>query len=364
MEININKIKVGNRYRKDMGNIQELAESIEEQGLLQPIGINENNELVFGQRRIEAYKLLGREEIEARFVNVTSILEGELTENEIRKQFNIEERVAIGIAVEEMIGNRQGQRTDVQLPDGRPEVEKGVETRDVAAQKSGFGSGRNYDRAKAIIEKATPEQIEKINTGKSSINKIHTEIKREEKQKEYVQRVEKIQETKELPAELPNLILCDPPWKYDFAETKNRQIENQYSTLTVPEMKDHLPATQDDCIMFMWATAPKLREAFELLDLWKFFYKTHAIWNKEIIGSGYWFRGQHEILIVATKGKCSPPIESLRVSSIFNERRTKHSKKPICVYEYIEKAFGDKIKLEMYCREARTGWLTMGDEVE
>jgi len=100
MQIKIKDIKIGTRYRKDMGDLQKLADSIKKQGLLQPIGIDQNNVLVFGQRRMEACKLLGYESIEARIVDVSSLLEGELAENEVRKQFNIEERVAIGKAVE------------------------------------------------------------------------------------------------------------------------------------------------------------------------------------------------------------------------------------------------------------------------
>ena len=77
---------------------------------------------------------------------------------------------------------------------------------------------------------------------------------------------------------------------------------------------------------------------------------------------GYWFRGQHELLIVATKGKMSPPDQADRVSSVFREARGKHSAKPECVYQWIEKAFNDHTKLEMYCRAPRNGWLVFGNE--
>jgi ParB family transcriptional regulator, chromosome partitioning protein len=50
----ISDIKIGNRFRKDLGDIQNLADSIREIGLLQPVVVNENNDLIAGQRRIEA----------------------------------------------------------------------------------------------------------------------------------------------------------------------------------------------------------------------------------------------------------------------------------------------------------------------
>jgi len=161
---------------------------------------------------------------------------------------------------------------------------------------------------------------------------------------------------------LPNLVLADPPWRYDFAETDSRQIENQYPSATVDEIISHKPDTEQDCVLLMWATVAKLREAFEVMDGWGFEYKTHAVWDKEKIGMGYWFRGQHELLIVGTKGKMSPPEQADRVSSVFREARGAHSAKPECIYQWVERAFKEHTKLEMYCRAPRAGWLVFGNE--
>lgn len=183
----------------------------------------------------------------------------------------------------------------------------------------------------------------------------------EKKKQAYQERVNAVKETKEIVP--PNFILADPPWKYNFSETDARKIENHYDTEDVTCMVDHIPETQPNCILMMWATAPKLKEAFELMKLWKFSYKTCAVWDKEKIGMGYWFRGQHELLLVGVKGNVSPPLEDFRVSSVFRESRTEHSKKPECVYSWIEKAFADKVRLEMYCRNPRDGWQALGNEI-
>jgi ParB-like chromosome segregation protein Spo0J len=55
-EVKISDIKLGTRYRKAMGDIEGLAESINETELLQPIGITPDNELIFGERRLRAYR--------------------------------------------------------------------------------------------------------------------------------------------------------------------------------------------------------------------------------------------------------------------------------------------------------------------
>src|SRR3954468_23723433 len=144
-ELNISDIKVGNRHRRDMGDLTSLAESIRNEGLLQPIGVTEDLELVFGERRLRAVRgILKRKTILARTVDVTSILAGEYAENEIRKDFTPSERVTIAKAIERQVGNRRGQRTDRELRGKIPEVAPGERTREFAAEKAGFGNDKTY----------------------------------------------------------------------------------------------------------------------------------------------------------------------------------------------------------------------------
>ena len=159
-----------------------------------------------------------------------------------------------------------------------------------------------------------------------------------------------------------DLILADPPWRYDDA-TPNRKVENHYPTMCQEQLTDMEVPAAADCVLLMWATAPKVVEAIELIDAWGFEYKTQAVWDKQKIGMGYWFRGQHEILMVATKGNATPPDQNQRVSSVFSEKRGKHSEKPECVYEWIERAFGRSSKCELFARLTREGWKSWGNEV-
>lgn len=70
----IEQINIGNRFRKDMGDIDALAKSITELGLLQPIVISENYQLIAGERRLQACKSLGWSEIPATIVNLQDIV--------------------------------------------------------------------------------------------------------------------------------------------------------------------------------------------------------------------------------------------------------------------------------------------------
>ena len=55
-EIRISSIKIGSRHRKDLGDLHSLARSIRKEGLLQPVGITEDGELIFGERRLLAVR--------------------------------------------------------------------------------------------------------------------------------------------------------------------------------------------------------------------------------------------------------------------------------------------------------------------
>jgi N6-adenosine-specific RNA methylase IME4 len=222
------------------------------------------------------------------------------------------------------------------------------------------GVNRQYVSDAKKLKESAPVIFEQVRRGEVTI----AEAKKAEKKKEQaVARAERAASAPAMPriAGKPELVLADPPWRYDFAETNNREIENQYPTATVEEIISHRPDTADDCVLLLWATAPKLREALQVMAGWQFEFKTCAVWDKQIIGMGYWFRGQHELLLVGTRGNARPPNQEDRVSSVFCERRKEHSQKPECVYQWIESAFTGLIKLEMYCRNPRAGWQVWGN---
>lgn len=161
------------------------------------------------------------------------------------------------------------------------------------------------------------------------------------------------------------VILCDPPWKYDYAETENRAIENQYPTMSIDDICG-LPINQvamSDAVLFLWTTSPKLEESFRVLSAWGFNYRTCAVWDKEVIGMGYYFRQRHELLLVATRGSIPAPLPDRRVPSVFQSRRSLHSAKPEIVYEIIEGMYPELPKLEMFCRKPREGWSVWGNQV-
>ena len=135
--------------------------------------------------------------------------------------------------------------------------------------------------------------------------------------------------------------------------------------MEIEEIKKLEIPSAKDSVLFLWATAPKLIEALEVMLSWGFIYKTCAVWDKKIIGMGYWFRNQHELLLVGIKGNVSPPEEKNRVSSIIEMKRTEHSEKPDIVYEIIESMIPNGQYLECFARKnkKRNNWTYWGNEI-
>lgn len=90
MLVQIKDIKIKHRVRKDLGNLDDLKESLKTYGLLNPITLNSRYELIAGERRLQAAKALGWTSINANVLeNLSDVeqLEMELEENNQRKEF-------------------------------------------------------------------------------------------------------------------------------------------------------------------------------------------------------------------------------------------------------------------------------------
>jgi ParB-like chromosome segregation protein Spo0J len=93
-------IMVGTRHRRDLGDIEGLAGSIADIGLLHPIVIRRDGMLIAGERRLEACKQLGWVDVPVNVVDIAELVRAELHENSIRKDFLPSEIDAIRRALE------------------------------------------------------------------------------------------------------------------------------------------------------------------------------------------------------------------------------------------------------------------------
>jgi N6-adenosine-specific RNA methylase IME4 len=343
--------------------LAELAADIKANGLCDAITVFEG-QVLDGRNRLAACHLAG---VEPRFQELEA---GDpaafvISKNVRRRDLTPGQRVAAVLRLEELVEDlRKGaKRAQVRKPASvSPPVDEQKARQDVlsrvaAATNTSRGLVGQVDR----VRKADPELFEKVAAGKVEPKKAERIIKRRERSQD-LDDWRASQGSRPVASEPPSVVLADPPWRYEFSETDSRRIESQYPTATVDEIIGHAPATAPDAVLYLWATAPKLLEALRVLDGWGFAYVTHAVWDKEKPGMGYWFRGAHELLLVGTKGAISPPPPEARLGSVLREKRGKHSAKPECAYRLIEAAFPKAAKLEMYARRRREGWIAQGHE--
>jgi N6-adenosine-specific RNA methylase IME4 len=173
-----------------------------------------------------------------------------------------------------------------------------------------------------------------------------------------------------------NLILTDPPWQQTKGNVRkcrpNQGKKLDYETLPLEEIKEIHKRIFNDAEeihnVFMWTVDKYLHEAEKMMaDLG---YTLHArmIWNKENgVCPAFTVRFSHEYLLwFYRKGKMLMPSNETKgkFTTVFSERSTKHSKKPVCAYEMLEEMFPNAVKLELFARERREGWTSMGNEID
>ena len=170
----ISEITIGDRARVSTGWMDDLQRSIEQVGVLQPIGVTPDKELIFGYRRLMACKAIGMEDIPARILDINPddpahVLRMEQAENNIRKDFTASERVEIARRIEEALVGRNGVRRD--LGKCLPTSTEGKST-DIAAKSVGW-SGETYRKAKKVIESGDEELKESVDSGEVSVNRAY-----------------------------------------------------------------------------------------------------------------------------------------------------------------------------------------------
>lgn len=178
--INPKDVVIGQRARKQIGWLDSLERSIEKHGVLQPIGITSENVLVFGERRLRACINLGIKEVPCRVIDVNpddpaTYLKMERDENNERRDFTPEEKMAIASAIEAKLAGRnhrpsaESSLTLDYLPRGR--------TDEIAATAVGMGKD-TYRKAKTVFSEADEATKEAVNKGEKSIHKAYVETKK------------------------------------------------------------------------------------------------------------------------------------------------------------------------------------------
>lgn len=256
-------------------------------------------------------------------------------------------------------------------------------------------SERSVTAARAIQRDGTPELVEALDRGRVSLaaaadlaklpaeaqaliaalpdRELFAEVKARRAEHAAERRAAQTRRLVELSganAPLPAdrrwpVIYADPPWKYDFGPT-SRSIENHYPTMDIAEIMalDVGGLATDDAVLFLWAVPTLLGRAVDAMRGWGFTLTSNLTWDKESIGTGFYFRYQHELLLLGTRGAPIVPPPEARPPSILRAPRGAHSAKPDAIYPMIEAMYPGLPRIELFARRPRPGWDTWGNEAE
>ena len=197
------------------------------------------------------------------------------------------------------------------------------------------------------------------------------ERRRAERKAEY----EKLIRETPLPVSTYRVIYADPPWSYNNSGVINEadaygRAERHYNTMPLSELLE-LPVDRlayKDAVLFLWATSPLLPDALKVIEAWGFTYKTSFVWDKVGHNFGHYNSVRHELLLVATKGSCTPDTDELFDSVVTIEKSRVHSEKPEYFRELIDRLYTYGERIELFARKAAGSpngleWEAWGNEV-
>ena len=367
------QIKVGNRHRKDFGDVDGLARSIDREGLLQPIAITPSDELIAGERRMRAWSRskFRDDPIPVHVVDLDEIVRGEWSENSERKDFTPSEIVALKRAIEpklrEEAKERQGARTD--LRGNSPDVDQPRVGR--AADKIAGFVGRDrktVGKAEAVVQaaEAEPEKYGKLVEAMDRTGRVNGPFKR-------LQVLKQSEALRVSPPPMPMRgpyrgLVIDFPWPHepdDEAPGERGRATRPYPAMSLRDGRA-LPIPSilaDDVIVWMWTTNFHMRHAYDLLDAWGLSATpTILTWVKDRMGRGQILRDKTEHCIVATRGR--PVFNLTNETTELRAPRRENSRKPDEFYAMVERLCPAPIYAEMFSRGGRSAiWDCHGDQV-
>lgn len=180
----------------------------------------------------------------------------------------------------------------------------------------------------------------------------------------------------ELPQGPFDVILADPPWKYNDRKRPGKAgfgggVHGHYLTMDTTAICSLKIPAANDCMLFLWATWPRLVDALAVIAAWGFEYltigflwvKTDPLAGSIFHGIGFYAKANTEPCLLARRGQAIKPAVD-DVSSVIVSPRREHSRKPEATRTRIDRMYPTQRKVELFCRESADGWTTWGDQVD
>ena len=298
------------------------------------------------------------------------IIRNQLGRRNLQQFTRVELALGMEKALAEQAKARQRRGGRQKVPQSSAEPLRDRETREQLAKLAQV-SRDTVAKVKLIAARGSNRLKRQLRGGEVSINKAYQTIRQAVERKKRIPVIDAMRKKNAPLGSAPRvpIFLADPPWQYsdDPYGRTTRAIEAKYPTMPTNEICA-LPVShraRKDAILFLWATSPKLPDAMKVIEAWGFSYVTCMVWVKDKWGLGAYARQQHELLLIAKRGKGLPlPKGKNRPSSVIQAKSRAHSAKPSIVHKLIEQMYPeyDDQRLEMFARRARKGWLRWGNQ--
>lgn len=352
-------IKVTQRVRQDLGDIETLAKSIFEVGLLHPVVVSKSGELMAGLRTLRAVEMLGWEDVAVTVSSLDNPARGEMIENTVRKDLTLSEKAALAERLEPLIKKEASLRKAHSHKASAKFA--GGEARREVAKLVGL-SHTTLSKVKEV-NNAAEEDPKRWGALKAKMDKsglVDGAYKRLKAHRQFDE-ISKCQIP--LPVGPFSCLVIDPPWPYESRlEDLTHRCTIPYPSMSMENLMELEVASRaaDDAVCWLWTTNQFMEEAHHLMRQWGFEKKTILTWFKPGPGVGDWLRNNTEHCLFGVKG--SPVWLNETVTTSLNAPRTKHSKKPEEFFTLVEKLCPGN-KVELFSRKTRPGWVAWGDEV-
>jgi len=237
------------------------------------------------------------------------------------------------------------------------------DTRQIIADELGWSHSK-FAMAELVAKHAPEELKEELRADKVSINEAYKQVRRELSRKEAIEKLNNIEEqqVKEISGVF-DVIVIDPPWEVKKIErdVAPNQVEFDYPTMSLEELKCLQIPYADNCHVWLWTTHKYLPAAFELLKSWGLNYVCTFVWHKA--GGFQPFdlpQYNCEFALYARRG--TPIFTDLKDFKVcFEAPRGNHSEKPEQFYDMVRRVTGGR-RLDMFNRRPIEGFETWGKE--
>lgn len=349
----ISSIKIGTRHRRDMGDLDALATSIREVGLLHPIVVRKDGMLIAGERRLNACVKLGWTEIPITEIDLDEIVRGEFAENAIRKDFVPSEIEAIRRAMMPVEREAARERKAANSPNAKVSHSDYGRASDKIGAFAGV-SGRTVEKIAAVVDAAerAPEKFQLLLTEMDRTGKVDGAY-RKLKQAQDEQRILSVGPVH---GKYKTLVI-DPPWDHEGLSLAGRG-RPEYAVMSHQQLCD-MPVmewAEEECHLYLWTTNNFILRGGDLISAWGFDFKTVLTWVKPHFGLGSYFRSSTEHCLFAIRGTTSTRVNN--VPTHFEADAGEHSAKPECFYDIVRRASYPAYG-EVFQREPRDGFVNL-----